>query len=61
MIESRTIVKLSNQNACSQKLHVKRELKNPVPTALGFPNGTAIYIKESLCPYFLGICNKSKN
>ena len=36
----------------------KRELKGLDPAALDLPEGTKIFVNESLCPYYRGIWNK---
>ena len=58
--ESENIVKLSNWKGCSKILRVQRELKNLVAAEVDFPNGSAIYIDESLCLLYHGIWNKFK-
>ena len=39
---------------------VKRQLKGLDPAGVDLPEGTKIFINESLCPYYRGIWNKCK-
>ena len=45
----RVIIKFSNRKDSLQVLHVKKDLKSLDPTELDFPEGTRIFINESLC------------
>ena len=56
-----TIVKFTNRKDCLRILRVKRQLKGLDPSAVDLPEGTKIFINESLCPYYRGIWNKCKN
>ena len=56
----RTIVKFTNRKDCLRILRVKRQLKGLDPSAVDLPEGTKIFINESLCPYYRGIWNKCK-
>ena len=38
----------------------KRELRKLKPSELDLPNGTKLFINESLCPYFSGLWNQCK-
>ena len=38
----------------------KKQLKGLDPLAVDLPEGTKIFVNESLCPYYWGICNKCK-
>ena len=38
-------------------MHIKKGLKDLNPTNLSFPEGTKIYINDSLCPYYRGLWN----
>ena len=58
--KDRAIVKFTNRKDCLQILRVKRQLKGLDPAAVDFPEGTKIFINESLCPYYRGIWNKCK-
>ena len=58
--KERTIVKFVNMKDCLQILRVKKELKSLDPTELGFPGNTEIFVNESLCPNYRGICSKCK-
>ena len=48
------------KNNCQQVLRVKKELKNIDPGEFDFPEGTAIFINESLCSYYKMLWNKWK-
>ena len=50
--DKKTIVKFSKRKVCQQVLRVKKELKNIDPSEFDFPEGTAIFINESLCSYY---------
>ena len=41
-------------------LCIKKGLKGLNPTNLGFPQGTKIYLNDSLCPYYRGLWNECK-
>ena len=56
----RTIVKFTNRKDCLRTLRVKRQLKGLDPSVVDLPEGTKIFINESLCPYYRGIWNKCK-
>ena len=56
-----TIVKFTNGKDCLRILRVKRQLKGLDPSAVDLPEGTKIFINESLCHYYQGIWNKCKN
>ena len=58
--KDRTIVKFTNRKDCLRILRVKRQLKGLDPAAVDLPEGTKIFINESLCPYYGGIWNKCK-
>ena len=60
-----TIVKFTNKKDCQLKgldlaAVVKRQLKGLDPAGVDLPEGTKIFINESLCPYYRGIWNKCK-
>ena len=55
-----TIAKFANRKDCFQILGVKKQLKDLDPAAVDLPEGTKIFINESLCPYYWGIWNKCK-
>ena len=55
-----TIAKFANRKDCFQILGVKKQLKDLDPAAVDLPEGTKIFINESLCPYYRGIWNKCK-
>ena len=46
--DKKTILKFSKHKVCQQVLRVKKELKNIDPSEFDFPEGTAIFINESL-------------
>ena len=50
------IVKFSQ----GKDLCIKKGLKGLNPTNLGFPQGTKIYLNDSLCPYYRGLWNECK-
>ena len=56
----RRIVKITNRKDCLRILRVNRQLKGPNPSAVDLPEGTKIFINESLCPYNRRIWNKCK-
>ena len=58
--KGRAIVKIVNKKDCIQVIRVKKELKSLDPTELNFPENTNIFINDRLCPFYRGICNKSK-
>ena len=58
--DKKTIVKFSRRKLCQQVLRVKKELKNVDPSEFDFPEGTAIFINESLCSYYKMLWNKCK-
>ena len=41
-------------------MRVKKGLKDLNPTNLSFPEGTKIYVNDSLCPYYRGLWNECK-
>ena len=58
--KDRTIVKFTNRKDCLRILSVKRQLKGLDSAAMDLPEGTKIFINESLCPYYRGIRSKCK-
>ena len=58
--KKKTIAKFSKRKVCQQVLRVKKELKNIDPSKFDFPEGTAIFINESLCSYYKMLWNKCK-
>ena len=58
--KNRTIVKFSSRRMSSKVLQVKKTLKDKNFSNLGFSENTAIFINESLCPYYRGLWNKCK-
>ena len=57
---NRTIVKFSNRKDCLQILKVKKQLKDFDYALFNFPDGTKIFVNESLCRYYKGLWNKCK-
>ena len=41
-------------------MRIKKGLKDLNPTNLGFPEGTKIYVNDSLYPYYMGLWNECK-
>ena len=58
--KDQTIVKFTNRKDCLRILRVKRELKGLDSAAMDLPEGTKIFVNESLCPYYRGIWIKCK-
>ena len=59
-IDQKKIVKFSKRKLCQQVLREKQELKNVDPSEFDFPEGTDIFINESLCSYYKMLWNKCK-
>ena len=53
--KDRTIVKFTNKKDCLRILRVKRQLKGLDPSTVDLPEGTKIFINESLRPYYGGL------
>ena len=53
----RTIVKFSRRKECQHLIRIKKGLKDLHPTNLRFPQGTKVYINDSLCQYYRGLWN----
>ena len=58
--KDRTNVKFTNRTDCLRILSVKRQLKGLDTAAVELPEGTNIFVNESLCPYYQGMWNKCK-
>ena len=58
--KDQTTVKFTNRKDCLRILRVKRQLKGLDSAAVDLPEGTKIFVNESLCPYYRGIWNKCK-
>ena len=56
----RTIVKFLRRKDCEHVMRKKSELRKLKPSELDLPNGTKLYINESLCPYYRGLWNQCK-
>ena len=48
----KSVVKFSKRKVCQQVLRAKKKLKNIDHSEFDFPEGTAIFINESLCSYY---------
>ena len=57
---NQTIAKFSDRKDCLQILRVKKQLKDLDCALFNFPDGTKIFVSESLCPYDKGLWNKCK-
>ena len=57
---NQTKVKFSYRKDCLQILRVKRQFKDLDCAFFNFPNGTKIFVNESLCPYYKRMWNKCK-
>ena len=57
----RTTVKFSRRKYSQHLMCIKKGLKDLNPTNLSFPEGTKIYVNNSLCPYYRGLWNECKN
>ena len=56
----RTIVKFSRRKDCQHLMHIKKGLKDLNPAILSFPEGTKIYVNDSLGPYYNRLWNECK-
>ena len=56
----KTIVKFSRRKDCEHAIRKKSELRKLKLSELDLPNGTKIYIKDSLCSYYRGLWNQCK-
>ena len=56
----RTIVKFTNRKDLLRILRVKSQLKGLDPARMDLPEGTKIFVNESLCPKYRGKWNKCK-
>ena len=62
--KERTIVKFLRRKDCKQVLRCKKDLRSINMSNLNLPEGTKLFINESLCPYYKGlwvICQKLWN
>ena len=57
----KTIVKFSKRKLCQPVLREKNKLKNVDPSKFDFPEGTAIFINESVCSYYKMLWNKGRS
>ena len=58
--KEQTTVKFTNRKDCLRILRSKRQLKGFDSAAVDLPEGTKIFVNESLCPYYRQIWNKCK-
>ena len=58
--KEQTTVKFTNRKDCLRILRSKRQLKGFDSAAVDLPEGTKIFVNESLCPYYRQIRNKCK-
>ena len=56
----RTTVKFSRRKDFEHAMRKKNELRKLKPSELDLPNGSKLYINESLCPYYRGLWNQVK-
>lgn len=56
----RAIIKLINRKDIPKVLYVKKYIRSLEPTEFDFPDGTRIFINESICAYYRGLWNKCK-
>ena len=53
--KDQTIVKFTNSKVCLRLLRVKRQLKGFDLAAMDLPEGSKMFVNESLFPYYQGI------
>ena len=53
--KDQTIVKFTNRKNCLRLLRVKRQLKGFDLAAMDLPEGSKMFVNESLFPYYQGI------
>ena len=51
----RAIIKLINRKDIPKVLYVKKYIRSLDPTEFDFPEGTRIFINESICAYYRGL------
>ena len=54
------IVKFTRSKGCKQVLQVKKDLKDLTADDLDLPQGTKIFVNQSLCPYYRILWSKAK-
>ena len=62
--KERMIVKFLRRKDCKQVIRCKKDLRSVNISNLDMPEGTKVFINESLCPYYKGlwvICKKLWN
>ena len=57
---SHQLIKFSQRKYYQHLMHVKKGLKHLYQTDLSFPEGTKIYVNDSLCPYYKWLWNEYK-
>ena len=58
--KDRTIITFTNRKDCLRILRIKTQFKDLDAAAVDLPEGTKIYVSESLCSYYRGIWSKCK-
>ena len=58
--KDRVIVKFTHRKDCKQVLQVKKDLKDLTADDLDLPQGTKIFVNQSLCPYYRILWSKTK-
>ena len=53
-------MRFSRRKGCQQVIKVTEDLKDLNPTDLDFPQGTRLFVSDSLCPYYRGLRNECK-
>ena len=54
------IIKFSKRKGCQQIYSVKKDLSKLDTKEVDLPEGTQIFVNQSLCPYYKSLCSKSK-
>ena len=58
--QNNVIIKFSKRKDCQQVFSVKKDLSKLDMKEVDLPEGTQIYINQSLCPYYKSLWSKSK-
>ena len=58
--KDRVIVKFTRRKDCKQVFQVKKDLKDLTADDLDLPQGTKIFVNQSLCPYYRILWSKAK-
>ena len=59
--QNNVIIKFSKRKDCQQVYSVKKDLGKFDMKEVDLPEGTQVYINQSLCPYYKSLWSKSKN